>query len=82
MRAVSEFSPNFITGFVSASDEEGSLPVIEPGIEDVEDFESMVMLMGAEGEELLPAGSVTVAVTDRSPALSTGKSHCVAMPMM
>jgi hypothetical protein len=82
MSPVSEFGPVFMTGFVSVAEEEGSPPAFKPEIEDVEDIESMVMLMGAEGEELLPAGSAIVAVTDQSPALSAGKSHCVATPTM
>ena len=77
MSPVSELGPVFMTGFVSVADEEGSSPAFKPEIEDVEDFESMVMLMGAEGKELFPAGSATVAVMDHSPALSAGKSHCV-----
>jgi hypothetical protein len=87
MSPVSEFGPVFMTGFVSVADEagsvadeEGSSPAFKPEIEDVEDFESMVMLMGAEGKELFPAGSATVAVMDHSPALSAGKSHCVVTP--
>jgi hypothetical protein len=80
MRAVSEFSPNFITGFVSASDEEGSLPVIEPEIEDVEDFESMVNESGFAEGPALPAASVTDAETVHVPSVKVGNEQLDAEP--
>lgn len=82
MRPVSEFVPGVSAGLVSATDEEGSPPAFRPEMEDVEDCPSMVMLMGAEDVELLPAVSVTFAVMDHSPALNAGKSHCVDTPTM
>jgi hypothetical protein len=80
MRPVSELFPGVIAGVVSARVEVGRPLVFGSSIDEVDVLESIVRDSGADGAEVLPAMSVTVAETDQVPSVRVGKSHEVATP--
>ena len=80
MRPVNEFCPEVTVGFISVEVELGKPFPVTSLTEDGDVSGPMLIAIGGEAADVLPAESVAVTDIDQVPSLSVGRSHDVATP--
>ncbi len=80
MRPVMEFGPEVTVGFISVEVELGKPFAVTSFTEDGDVSGPMLIAIGGEAADVLPAESVAVTDIDQAPSLSVGRSHDVATP--